>query len=360
MGLRFRRSVRIAPGIRLNLTKTGYGMTVGPRGYHYSVHSGGRRTRTIGLPGTGLYYQSTWSSGSRRTAPPTPRSPVSAPRATPIDPAAVIPGPGFLASAAEKAYHAGVLAYLRHDASTSLASFEETLATDPTATSAHLFAGVVAENLGDDPRAIGHLEAVVRSGHPLPDRYEAHYLADPRIAISLKVGITPAVVAQVPFSELGASLTLAELYQRSGRLSEAIGLVEQIHTAVPNPLVRLSLADLLLADHDYEGTIEVTDGVVNESDIAAELLHIRGAAMLAQGHAQAAVDVFRSALAKTAGRDLGLLTAIRFDRGLAYEQLGQHGRARADLEKVYAADPTFEDVQERLATLGPPGTGAST
>jgi regulator of sirC expression with transglutaminase-like and TPR domain len=44
-------------------------------------------------------------------------------------------------------------------------------------------------------------------------------------------------------------------------------------------------------------------------------------------------------------------TAIRVDRGLAYEQLGQHGRARADLERVYATDPTFEDVRDRLAAL---------
>ncbi len=354
MGLRFRRSVRIAPGIRLNLTKTGYGMTVGPRGYHYSVHSGGRRTRTVGLPGTGLYYQSVSRPGARHAAPTRPRSPTPVPRSSPIDPAVAVPRPGLLASAAEKAYHAGVLAYVRSDRAASLAAFEQVLADDPAATSAHLFAGVIAEGLGDDPRAIAHLEAMVGSGHALPDRYQAHYLADPRIDIALKVSITSAVTADLAFDELGASLSLAELYQQGGRLTEAIGLVEQIHTAVPNPIVRLSLADLLLADHDYEGAIEVTDGVTNDSDIAAEMLHIRGAAMLAQGHAQAAVDVFRAALARTAGRDPRLLTAIRFDRGLAYEQLGQHGRARADLERVYAADPTFEDIQDRLAALDHP------
>jgi hypothetical protein len=56
MGLRFRRSLRIAPGVKVNLTKTGLGLTLGPRGAHYSVHSSGRRTRSVGRPGTGLYY----------------------------------------------------------------------------------------------------------------------------------------------------------------------------------------------------------------------------------------------------------------------------------------------------------------
>lgn len=78
MGIRFRRSIRIAPGVKVNLTKTGVGFTVGPRGAHYSVHSSGRRTKTIGLPGTGVYYQesSTGASNDRSGSPAT--APVAA------------------------------------------------------------------------------------------------------------------------------------------------------------------------------------------------------------------------------------------------------------------------------------------
>ena len=137
MGLRFRRSVRIAPGIKINLTKTGLGMTVGPRGNHYSVHSSGRRTRTIGLPDTGLYYQSISGSGHRPTSRPRSQARSPAPdRLVPVDPRAVIPQPGLFASAAEKAYHAGVLAYLGADQRASLAAFEQVLAHDPSVTSA--------------------------------------------------------------------------------------------------------------------------------------------------------------------------------------------------------------------------------
>ncbi len=137
-------------------------------------------------------------------------------------------------------------------------------------------------------------------------------------------------------------------------MSEAIGVVQQIHTALPDPLVRLSLCDLLFAEKDYDAVVEMTTGVANDSEVECELLHLRGAAMTSLGHHTAAVDVFGAALRKTAGRDPSLLTAIRYDRGLAYEQLGQHARARADLERVYAADPAFEDVQQRLAALGAP------
>ena len=60
---------------------------------------------------------------------------------------------------------------------------------------------------------------------------------------------------------------------------------------------------------------------------------------------------FTAALAKTSGRDGRLLNAVRYDRAIVLDQLGQRKRARADLERIYAADPAFEDVKERLAAM---------
>ena len=73
MSLRYRKSIKIAPGLKLNVTKTGLGMTVGGKGAHYSVHTGGRRTTSVGIPGTGLYYQNRTSGSSRRKSVATPQ-----------------------------------------------------------------------------------------------------------------------------------------------------------------------------------------------------------------------------------------------------------------------------------------------
>lgn len=62
---RFRRSVRLAPGVRLNLNKRSVGVSVGTRGARYSLNSDGRRTSSVGIPGTGLSYRS--QSGPRRS-----------------------------------------------------------------------------------------------------------------------------------------------------------------------------------------------------------------------------------------------------------------------------------------------------
>jgi hypothetical protein len=63
MGWRFHKSVKIAPGVRLNWSKRGPGLSFGGRGMRYSVGPGGRRT-TFSIPGTGLSYVK--QSGTRR------------------------------------------------------------------------------------------------------------------------------------------------------------------------------------------------------------------------------------------------------------------------------------------------------
>lgn len=66
MAFRFRKSIKIAKGVRLNVSKKGVGVSVGTRGARYSVHSSGRRTKSVGLPGTGLSYVETSTSKKKK------------------------------------------------------------------------------------------------------------------------------------------------------------------------------------------------------------------------------------------------------------------------------------------------------
>lgn len=65
LSLRFRRSVSLGKGARINFTKKGVGFSVGTKGLRYSVHSTGRRTKSVGIPGTGLYYTKSKTAKSR-------------------------------------------------------------------------------------------------------------------------------------------------------------------------------------------------------------------------------------------------------------------------------------------------------
>ena len=59
MGWRWRKSVRISKGVRVNLSQSGVGLSYGIRGLRKSVHSSGRRTTTFSIPGTGISYVKT-------------------------------------------------------------------------------------------------------------------------------------------------------------------------------------------------------------------------------------------------------------------------------------------------------------
>lgn len=66
MSLRFRKSIKIAPGVKVNLNKNSISTTVGTKGVHYTANSKGTKTISAGIPGTGLSY--TTKSGKERKA----------------------------------------------------------------------------------------------------------------------------------------------------------------------------------------------------------------------------------------------------------------------------------------------------
>jgi hypothetical protein len=72
MPWRFRKRKKLFPGMTLNVTDKSIGVTVGNRGGRVSVNSSGRQTVGASVPGTGVYYQKTISSGKRGAPTTTP------------------------------------------------------------------------------------------------------------------------------------------------------------------------------------------------------------------------------------------------------------------------------------------------
>jgi hypothetical protein len=62
MGFRFRRSVRLFPGLRINLSKSAPSISVGAPGHMVNIGEQGTRA-TIGAPGTGVSYRTPTSRG---------------------------------------------------------------------------------------------------------------------------------------------------------------------------------------------------------------------------------------------------------------------------------------------------------
>lgn len=130
--LRARRSIKVAPGFKINLNKRSVGVSVGVRGAHYSVNSAGRKTKTVGIPGTGLSLVDSHGghSASRRAtaAPQTTRRRATAAVSSPTPKARL--HAGLFASHNERAY-AKALEHLRKgDMAGATPLLDEVIASD--------------------------------------------------------------------------------------------------------------------------------------------------------------------------------------------------------------------------------------
>lgn len=56
MSIRFRKSISLGGRLKLNLNKKSAGLSFGGKGARFSVNSDGRKTTSVGIPGTGIYW----------------------------------------------------------------------------------------------------------------------------------------------------------------------------------------------------------------------------------------------------------------------------------------------------------------
>lgn len=351
MGFRLYKSVKLGKGVRLNLSKTGVGISAGVGGVRQSIHSSGRSVRTVGLPGSGMYYRKdSYSKGSRGTGG---RSAVSAP--TPVAP--IYPKAGALAPKAEKIFVNGVTAYMQGKYEDGLASFRDVQSRDTGGqhVGEEFFSGMCLVGLERPSEAIPYLETVLASDYPIPDPLMTKY----GVGGEMQINVTPAVSAMVPMSNLAVALILAELYQHTDQRQRAVELLETLGAQAPQePVFALSLADLYFEGEEWEDLVRVTEGVqTNEDDVTLNIIALRALALNELGMAEGALALTKEAL-RTKKRNPLLLRFARYLRGRAYETMGKAAMARKEYEKVYAEDSTYQDVSERLGRGTSPSTSA--
>ncbi|MFP4058593.1 MAG: DUF4236 domain-containing protein [Candidatus Brocadiia bacterium] len=347
MGFRFWRRIRIAPGLRLNLSKAGASLSFGPRGATTTVGRRGSRA-TVGVPGTGLFYTvreprgRAGRKGSRRPAA------AAAPAGPSVPPDQRL-RLGFFKRLVTPDDEEALVDGCRH-----LVLGHERRAMDLLRGATHLadgaaLAGFLAlkhERLEEAERC---LAAAARRGRELGRRFAKY-----GIAPVLTVPITDHVAAHVEPDLRGVLLALVEVHQRTGEWRRAIPCLRRLRRLEPDDVVvRLSLAELLAETRPDDGRtakaiVRLAEDVENETPVHAALLLYKAKALRTLGLHTAARDALTAALRRKKGRPADLLRAIRYERAGVYEQLGRRSRARSELGKLYAQDPDYEDVAQRL------------
>ena len=348
MPFRFFRRIRIAPGVTLNLSKGGASISVGPRGAKFTVGTSGTRA-TAGLPGTGLHYtvvnpHKNLASGSRRQS----RSSSDNARA---------PAPAKLSwlkrlsmPKSEQAFVQGWQAWSEEQVNRALDLFLSVPSDAAPGADAAWSAAVIYTQQEQFGLAANLLEGALQTPQRIGSTFAEHGLMP-----TLYVDVAPDVEASMSPTAYSARLLLSELQQSQGESAQALKTLQPLLPRSPDagadPVVLAAFGELAIEVNDVEAQqrfLTLAAALANDTPVHTVVMYYRAQALVNQSLANAALEVLTPALRRTKDRSQELLLNIRHLRAQVYQTLGRKARARADLERIYAADPGFEGVAEAL------------
>lgn len=233
----------------------------------------------------------------------------------------------------------GLKAYVGGNEAEALAHFREVT---------HL-AGLIALRLEYPEDAIRYLQVAEQQHQALGSYFEKYGLQ-----ISTSLQITKELFAHIGPTQRGILLALVELYQEKQDYRRALDCLRTLRELDSQDMVvRLSLAELLLEAQPKNAKVlnEVVRlglGVENETVVHTALLLYKARALRFQGLSEAARHTLNALQRRKKGRSPELLQAVLYERGLCFEDLGNSKKARQDFEKLYALNPDYENLRERL------------
>jgi tetratricopeptide (TPR) repeat protein len=332
-GFRFRKSFKIAPWLKINISKTGASVSLGPDDFHITTGSHGTYFY-MDLPGAGAYYTKKLDTKNGKSDKPDEAEALEMgfwQRLT------TPPGEIALVDAL-KALHANDLesAYRCAKDAAHLAD-------------GAFLAGFLALQKELYEQAIYYLNAALKLKDDLGKQFTAY-----EIHLSVDLPVAENVAAQIQPGERGALLALAEAYQHADMDELAIEVMQRLRQYDPEDVVvRLSLAEMLSerypdAPQVQQQIVELAHDVHNVSPLHASLMYYRARALRKLNLLEGAKDTLTKALRRKKGYSPELLRALRYERAVIYEMTGKEKEAHKEYQKIYAEAPAYEDVAARL------------
>jgi tetratricopeptide (TPR) repeat protein len=172
---------------------------------------------------------------------------------------------------------------------------------------------------------------------------------------NVQVPVAPDVIATMAPCPESLKLLLAEVHQSNGQSRAALdvlnGALPDAAHADADPVVLAAYGELAMEADDQESLerfLKTSAALLNDSPVHTVVLYYRALALFKLGMHHAALEVITPALRRTKGRNAELMLNLRYLRAQVYDALGKKAQARADFERIYAQDPTFEDVAQSL------------
>jgi len=342
MSLRFRRSMKLIPGVRLNFNKDSIGMSLGVPGARYTMNSKGRKTFTTGIPGTGIYNVETISH-SRRTS--YGKHSVEADEYT--EP---MPKPTLISSKSEKVFYKLIEdLFINQNLKQTMEiidrikSIRESFPELKLPLELLAFIYAVQNDDYDEKASIWISKIWPNRDQLFKDPIVEKYFG----FIMPKTQITQGISSDEPFNAQALGYIYAEVLQTEKKYKQAL---EVLHEINPDQITAISIADVELIMGDFDAAIETTEDIENEDDATAMLLVLRGIAFREKGLYEASLECFKRSL-KQKDRKEELLHRALFERSETYIRMNRRAMARKDLEKILVDEPNYPEVREKLKSI---------
>jgi len=319
MGIRFRRSIKVSPGVRLNLSKSGLGVAVGRRGTRIGVGPRGPYT-SFGIPGTGIYSINYLGKGGKpqrpqRTAGPAPGSSLPVPEEAPA-----LPLPEEVATSSGLGgflVFIGVAWFLFNQLWGGIFLLLVILIFLPHFQVARRFKKANRDwNTGRYTEAARHLEEVRRKRPGLK----------------------------------GLDYLLGFVWQQAGDLGKAATCYEKhLQQQAEDHRARFNLAVCYADDHPGDA-LALLQSLPLEHKQELPVIILMGRLFLQLNRSELAVEVLEKGPVAARKMDEAIL-AFRYYLGLAYKRTGQNRKALTQLRKVYAEDMRYMNVARELREL---------
>lgn len=318
MGWRMRKSFKITKGVRLNLSKSGLGLSVGVKGLKFGVGPRGAYT-SVGIPGTGLYNISYLGKKSKQ------------PRGQP-QPALNLPVGSNLPIPQELTPGVAVGCLWTVISVILLASY-------PVAGVISV-AGQVAFYIRNMKTAKSQARKLFIQGKAAYDKGDYVTSLD---NFSKVLELQPQIKSLLPL--------VADLNFGQGKYQEAISLYQK-HLAdnAGDMEIQSKLALTLFEDKKYDEAITILQNLPSEIKEELSIINLTAACFVQMGKFDLALAFLEKGPVRKRKMDDEMME-FRYLLGVCYQKQGENKKAVNQLQKIYAEDVTFADVEERLRQL---------
>lgn len=323
MGWRYRRSISLGKGVRINFSKKGVGFSVGRKGARIGIGPRGMYT-SFGIPGTGLYSINYLNKNKGRKSSPKAVKTINTIKANTIS----YP-PELLKQASQKKYLHLLFGL----------SFLFMFIFWPVAIIGFIISGILYYKAAKTP--ISKALSYFKFGSKALKKDDYQKALDNFLKVIEMQPDTYSLYKEIGF-----------LSEKLGKDNEAIEYLKKYLMQYPNDIqIKEQYANLLIKTEQYQNALNVIEGLPSEYKSNLSVINAMSYCYLKLNKPDMALVALENGPIRKRKTDSELMKMYRYLLGLTYMQLNQNEKALKQFEKVYIEDHNYYDISNMIQKL---------